>query len=283
MALLCLPGAPALSTFDNAPEPFLVNALSFLDVESLVTKCSRTCKRWRAVLGDNPLIWECSMFELDPTAQLGPETIATAMVKRRLTMLDVAKRLGDSRCRSCKQRGAPYVDADTLERWCGVQRTCRAPVSVALGKTPFINRFFFARPSERDVTTVRTADQLHDAVKAAKRSHPRDWWKNTIVIANHIDFTETGFDDFYSPSDEEPYSEEEEGEEEEETDPDNFVINDGPILAHKPMRICGAPGERRRLKLAGTSAVTSRWAFFDNIDFTPDRAARNPYSSHRIN
>ena len=180
------------------------------------------------------------MFELDPAGRLGPDAIAKAMKAHRLTMLDVAKRLGDSHCQSCKRRGALYVEENTLLRLCGRGgAACRVPLTPILHGYPHINRFYFARPSESVCKKVRTAQELHAAVAAAMDvGFGCDMWKSTIVVQNDIDLTD------YAPE------------------------GDGMIVACLPVRICGAQGIRPTLTNRKMNVLMGRWGYLETLSIS---------------
>lgn len=105
---------------------------------------------------------------MDPLAVVGPAGVARAL-HAGLPMLDVVRRLGDSRCGGCRARGALFFDTHTFQRVCS-RPGCPFPpgASVATCK-PLINRFFFVSKHSPDAARVATEAELLAAIADADK------------------------------------------------------------------------------------------------------------------
>lgn len=219
------------SWFEGLPEPFLVSVLSLLDVATLVAQCSITCKGWRKPLQQEPCIWEASMYELDPAGNFGADAIARVISTRGVDCLEVVRRLGDSTCSKCGNRGAIHVSSVALKRLCDACFT-REPRRAGERWKLHINRFFFARPTEKEAKRVTTSDQLSDMVEALNEAPIDELWKNTVVVGKDVDMSEH--------------------------------IGLVPLV-EAPMRICGAPGKRPCLTNRISCTIAGCFMVLENL------------------
>jgi hypothetical protein len=165
------------------PDDVLAGALSFLDAASLV-RASGVCRLWRGLLDALPTVWEGALFELDPCAVLGPEGVAAALGAGR-SCLKLVHALGDSRCGTCRTRGAVLYAATPGQRAC----SC-ACLPEHAATAPLVNRFFFLRASEPGAVRVKSLKELTAAVAACNArsaADPASCYLNTVVVTRDIE------------------------------------------------------------------------------------------------
>jgi hypothetical protein len=129
---------------NNLPDEVLAIIFSLLDIESLLLRGSLVCKLWRQCMNTRRIVLEGSCFDLDPFAVLGPENVTMAH-HGGLPALEIARRLGDSRCGTCGKRFTRFFSLSSLSRIC---TECPTPNDDPEAVKFLINRFFYPRKRE---------------------------------------------------------------------------------------------------------------------------------------